>query len=49
MLSLELIGVLGVLYAGLVYALVRTQLAKREAAAGREVADAPLAAAGKGR
>lgn len=37
MLPLEMIGVLGALFAFLVYAMVRTQLAKREAEATRKV------------
>jgi hypothetical protein len=36
MLSLEIIGVLGALFAFLVYGMVRTQLAKREAEARRK-------------
>ena len=36
MLSLEIIGVLGALFAFLVYGMVRTQLARREAEASRK-------------
>ncbi|MGB3903873.1 MAG: hypothetical protein WBB22_03035 [Anaerolineae bacterium] len=45
MLSLEIIGVLGALFAFLVYGMVRTQLARREAEARQEAEkDAPAAA-----
>jgi len=45
MLSLEIIGVLGALFAFLVYGMVRTQLAKREAKARQEAEKAAPAAA----
>ena len=37
MLSLELVGALGVAYAALVFAVIRTQRVRREAGAGRTI------------
>ncbi len=49
MLSLEIIGVLGALFAFLVYGMVRTQLARRQAEAKRKAEEGPPAAAQKAR
>jgi hypothetical protein len=49
MLSLEIVGVLGALFAFLVYGMVRTQLAKREAEAGRKAEKGVPGAAEKAR
>jgi len=49
MLSLEIIGVLGALFAFLVYGMVRTQLAKREAEARRKAEKGVPGAAQKAR
>ncbi len=48
-MSLEIIGVLGALFAFLVYAMVRTQLAKREAEARRKAEKGLPGAAEKAR
>lgn len=49
MLSLEIIGVLGALFAFLVYGMVRTQLARRQAEAKRKAEEGAPAAAQKAR
>jgi len=49
MLSLELVGVLGIAYAALVYAVVRTQLARSEVQAEPQLEKRSLTPAGKGR
>jgi hypothetical protein len=49
MLSLEIIGVLGALFAFLVYGMVRTQLARRQAEAKRKAEEGAPAATQKAR
>lgn len=49
MLSLEIIGVLGALFAFLVYGMVRTQLARREAEAKQKAEEGAPARAEKAR
>lgn len=49
MLSLEVIGVLGALFAFLVYGMVRTQLARRQAEAKRKAEEGAPAATEKAR
>ncbi len=49
MLSLEVIGVLGALFALLVYGMVRTQVARRQAEAKRKAEVGALAGAEKAR
>ncbi|MDH4207702.1 MAG: hypothetical protein OEV76_02405 [Anaerolineae bacterium] len=49
MLSLEIIGILGGLFAFLVYGMVRTSLAKREAGERRRTEEVGPVAAQKGR
>ena len=49
MLTLEIIGILGALFAFLVYGMVRTQLARREAHAEKRTKEHATLAAGKRR
>jgi hypothetical protein len=49
MLSLEIIGILGALFAFLVYGMVRTTLARREAAESRRAESGSPVATEKGR
>jgi hypothetical protein len=49
MLSLEIIGVLGALFAFLVYAMARTQLARRKAVSEQRIREATPKAAGETR